>query len=426
MSSIEIKEYKIFTDEFINYINNDMNEIIEKTNFTLDYIDKYLIYDARCDNINLYKNKLGIYNSDQIINFSDFSSMKLLHVINKIINNNHKLSENYICYYSGGYVYIDSIEYPLLDPSFTMLNYKLHLMFKPEYHLIILIIIMKMCIDENIKISYKTWMNYSHSLLEEPFPENYHKTKQFNEDGCASCIVIYTYDFNNFINILKGLLQYFDGLFNDIGTGIYPSMNIKINNLIFYAIGTRADKYKIINNLRSDCKNKINYGRFSNEGVEIWNNCSNQDNKKKCDDYSIHPNNTRFTYGKPICKFEDDQCKPKQLAKCDNTFINNKAEYIQNKNANKCIDELCYQDIDMSNYKIESTLKTLNSVLKLNMMDVDKNELVIEQLNNTIKQLTEILNSGAKNITKIEQKIMVENKTNKYLKYKLKYLKLKN
>jgi hypothetical protein len=75
-------------------------------------------------------------------------------------------------------------------------------------------------------------MNYSQSLLEDPFSTNYHKTKQFHEDGCASCIVIYTFNFNNFINILKGLLKYFDGLFNDIGTNIYLLFLEK--NIIYY------------------------------------------------------------------------------------------------------------------------------------------------------------------------------------------------
>jgi hypothetical protein len=333
--------------------------------------------------------------------------------------------------YIENYAYIGSVINPSKNNEIKDL--KIHLMFHTRYHLIILIMLMRIFFIKKINNTIKFNLSYYSSTISlPPHPENSAQKYIYELNYRGPLIVIYCNDIDGFERVLNALLECFDGLFHILGTNLTPSFNIKINELLYYSIGARLNKTTMVYDIKANCEKYKNYARFSSPGLDIWNNCSSQDSEDKCSAYSSDPQNTRLTNGEPMCRYTEDKCIPKPLSTClkdDKTnqtiFINNRENYDTHKD--KCTDDLCMQELHFNSYN------------KIKKMQEDAGESIDEHPNvqagydpqfviDIEAKLRDILRSHeSKKKTHTEEKEAAPSAhQKKYLKYKLKYLKNKN
>jgi hypothetical protein len=343
--------YKLFSD-------SDMKRMIDMTNhIKLNF--KTVIsnpdmkqYSVKCNNFNEFDNNIIEYPYKEgayTTTLNECVLLKLIEVFNTLLEQT-ELNLLYYAYMPKNqfYSYISTDKY---IPSLEANKRKIHLMVLPEYHMFVIILLLIGFKGEPILL--KTDMNYYSWKIK--LNENKNNNDYFIENGRSPSIVIYTQNLEDFINKINKIINIFKILTPMVGSNLVPSLNIKINELIYYGIETRKHKLDNIKNLEKDCSNKLNVNKykFSEIGKQSWDDCNKQ-NLETCDEYSNSIKVNRFSYSEPMCKIDKltNKCIPRPLKKCgDKLFINNLEELNQNEHL--CTDILCLQDVKDENNIIE-------------------------------------------------------------------------
>jgi hypothetical protein len=430
MTKKEIMEYKFVTELFLDKIITLIMD--NEYKFTSANVDNYILNNEVCPHFDiLMNNLLFIKAATSTMSFDNFLSRKFLTMMDEIIEKSN-FNSDYMTFIGDDHIYIKMYGTPI---STNKKDLKIHLMFKPKYHILILIMLMKIFKKKNLKYLIKTGLRYYSSLITPPYLDGTVKKWYYGFDYRGPLIVIYCEDIAGFRNIISALLECFDGLFDILGSNLTPTFNIKINRLIYYSIGARYNKTDMLADVLADCNNK-NYARFSVPGINVWDNCSNQEHTaEKCIEYSENPKNTRLTYDEPMCRFIEGKCKPKPLSTCIKDDVTNQDIFINNKDdyalyANKCTDHLCFQDMQFTNYSTkkkeqERKQQTLDDIKEVKEYDAKFVEDIEIELNKILEEKSR-LSMVETGVGRVEQSIETKRNTIKYLKYKLKYLQIKN
>jgi hypothetical protein len=456
LSSTGIQNYKFVSDDFLENIIDNCNIILNiEYKFTSENINKYVLDNNNCehfDELNNYIIDESVIHKYVPINIISLQKFLLLHffkLIYTIIDNTREYCRYYKTYLdTNNYVYIEPINSP---PDNTRKDLKIHLMFHTKYHILILIMLMKIFKNKDIHYRIKTNLSYYSSTISPPYNDNTLKKWIYKLNYRGPLIVIYCNNIDGFKNIMKALLEGFDGLFHILGNNLIPSFNIQINELLYYSIGARYNKTDIIDDVLSNCSEYNNYSRFSYPGIEKWDNCSNHsDTEEDCNRYSTDPKNTRLTYGEPMCIFAEDKCIPKPLSTClikkiidkktrktknENVYINNKEEYDIHKN--KCVDPLCMQELQFNYYsRIKDTQEENEEEIGSHpdiqaeydpqfVKDIEYELNIILHDFEREKKIKEVSVKAQEVLVKEVSVKAQKANSNKYMKYKLKYLKYK-
>jgi hypothetical protein len=382
----EHQTYKLFSDSNMQKMINMTNHIKEnfETVISNTAIEQYSV---KCNNFEEFNNNIIEYQYTEgpnITTLDECIKIKLVEVFNDLLEQTNLISSYYTYMPKiGAFTYISTYNY---KPSLELNKRKIHLMVLPEYHMFVIILLLVIFIHEPIIL--KTDMNYYSWKIK--LNGNKNNNDYFTASGRSPSIVIYTQNLEDFTKKIHKLITIFKILAPVVGLNLVPSLNIKINELIYYSIETRQYKLDNINNLEKDCSNMTNYNKykFSEIGKNLWNDCNKQPSAT-CESYSNSLDINRFSYSEPLCVLNQFQCIPKPLKKCGvGQFINNLEELNQNEHL--CTDVLCLQDVKGED----------------NIMAIEKGLSSVE--------------SG-----KPEVSAKAGGKTNKYMKYKIKYLKEK-
>lgn len=344
--NFDYKTYKLFTDQDVLKLKRlaiYLNKSEENFNNVISNMELINYYRTRCINFDEYNNNMIDYHyfensNDTGLSLSKVLSLKLVDFLYKILNDCN-LFNKYFTYMSSknNYVYVSTY---YREKSVEENKRKIHLMVEPKYHIFTIILLIIGLKDEK-EFVMKTDMNYYTWSIS--YNENEENNKYIKKYGRPPSIIIYTSDIDDFIVKMNKIKKIFNSFSHIIGLNKTPSLNIKINELIYYGIETRIVKMNNINELKKDCNNVKNHSKFafSEHGKTLWDNCSKM-TTETCENYSNSYTVNRFSYGNPICLIENGKCIPRPLESCNGQYFRNKEEL--NKNEHLCTDMLCLQD----------------------------------------------------------------------------------
>ena len=395
-------------------INNNFQDIIDDLKFIKsDVLESFKFKSSHYDFIN--NNHTNIPYRKTNVTLSTINKFKLYKLINNILYK-LELDKKYQSYIDNNnyHVYIQTIKNYELAPEVN--NRKIHLVVKPEYHIFTLIMLIACFKNEGEELVLKTTMNYYEwQITSNEKNKNNNEVQQYLKyGGREPSIVIYAKNHNDFIDKLLKIINIFKNFSKIIGLDLPQSYNIRINELIYYGIGTRVIKLNRIEALAKNCLNVDNFNdnKFSEDGKILWEGCRNQ-TTEGCMKYSNSEPVKRMSGEKPMCEIDltNGKCIPRPLESCyPNVFYSNKEQL--NKNEKMCIDELCLQD-----YEFGISFDEMGE-LKLKKEYEHKQKLINPQ---DYKKFSNGL------IPSIEEDLKTKllNSDKKYMKYKKKYMKIK-
>jgi hypothetical protein len=371
------KDLDIFDEENIcksmmtaNTIMTNINMIIKCENY-----NKYIIKHSEFDIFTNYYikeiNEDYCSKDNEYVNLHCIIIIKYMTFIKNIISY-YKLSDTIATYLQEDYdfIYISNTETKSSE-------LKIHLMVKPEFHTLLILLLIFIFKDQLFR--FKTHLRFFETKI-----NNVDHKEFYDLNYREASVVIYTRDIDDFFVKLNLIHCVFKNSYKIIGLNLSPAFNIKINEMIYYAIGTRSSKLET----REDIDTKYNNYKISNITKQKWLNCTNKD-VVSCE--TLSPYEKRFSPDTTLCKFYKNICIPRPLITNQRNFVIKNEEKL-NKYNNMCIDDLCFQEYNKYDITIEDVEERLQTIPELYTPD----------------NIQQYKSSGEK-----------------YMKYKTKYLKLK-